>query len=248
MRHYHRTPLAGGAEEATNFLRNRHALIPFSCTEEVAIAFDVCRSVAFEQELLVVSKNGNVPRIDAYIDWCADWHRHPGFDWALIPAIKAGATAENDALLRDWPSDICGIPVYQLHEDPQRLVRLASDYPVVALSGGSVWPNPGTSGWWSRMATIMDVICDEQGRPLCKLHGLQMLTPDIFTVLPLASADGAVMTLNLQSAKRFGSYDSPSVSQRALVIADRIEAHNSAAIWQRPDQQLLYHGPQQLAL
>ena len=87
------------------------------------------------------------------------------------------------------------------------------------------------------MADAMDAICDEHGRPLCRLHGLRMLNPDIFTRLPLASADSTNAAVNCGSVSRFGMYTPPTAAQRAAVIAERIEAHNSAATWVRAGNQ-----------
>jgi len=82
----------------------------------------------------------------------------------------------------------------------------------------------------------MDAICDDQGRPVCRLHGLRMLDPAIFQSLPLASADSTNAAVNGGSISRFGMYTPPSAGQRASVIADRIEAHTSSPIWQRESQ------------
>jgi len=83
----------------------------------------------------------------------------------------------------------------------------------------------------------MDAICDEEGQPACRLHGLRMLNPEIFQRLPLASADSTNATVNGGSIKRFGMYTPPTAGQRAEVIAERIEAHNSASLW-IPDEQI----------
>ena len=87
------------------------------------------------------------------------------------------------------------------------------------------------------MGAAMDAICDDQGRPLCRLHGLRMLDPDIFTRLPLASADSTNAAVNCGAVNRFGMYLPPTAAQRAAVIADRIEMHNSAPVWVREMQQ-----------
>ncbi|ORJ57133.1 hypothetical protein [Geothermobacter hydrogeniphilus] len=247
MRHYHRLPLAEKGQNIARFLHQRHALLPFSCPEEAPLAFEVRRSVILDHGCAERSQHGAALNPEEYIRWCEEWHRHPGFDWALIP--DAGDEADNDALLRAWPKKICGVPIYHLHEDPQRLLRLAEQYPLVALgSNARAWSTPGTSGWWSRMAAILDIICDQDGRPPCKLHGTGMMAPDIFTALPLASVDGSCAMQNQQPTARFGSYRALEPSQRAQVIADRIEAHNSAPVWQRPRKQLMYPGPQKMAL
>jgi hypothetical protein len=74
-------------------------------------------------------------------------------------------------------------------------------------------------------------VCDDAGRPPARLHGLRMLDPAIFTKLPLASADSTNAAVNCGSLDRFGMYLPASSAQRAAVIADRIEAHNSAPAW-----------------
>lgn len=42
--------------------------------------------------------------------------------------------------------------------------------------------------------------------------------------------------VNGGSISRFGMYTPPTAGQRANVIADRIEAHNSSPIWRREAQ------------
>lgn len=69
----------------------------------------------------------------------------------------------------------------------------------------------------------MDAICDDQGRPACRLHGLRMLDPAIFQHLPFASADSTNAAVNGGSISRFGMYAPPTAGQRADVIDDRIE-------------------------
>ena len=58
-----------------------------------------------------------------------------------------------------------------------------------------------------------------------------MLDPAIFTKLPLASADSTNAAVNSGSLDRFGMYLPPTAAQRAAVIAERIESHNSAPVW-----------------
>jgi hypothetical protein len=58
-----------------------------------------------------------------------------------------------------------------------------------------------------------------------------MLDPAIFSRLPLSSADSTNAAVNCGSITRFGTYIPPTAGQRAEVIAQRIEAHNSAAVW-----------------
>lgn len=237
---YHGTPCGGTRKDAARFLRGRRALVPFPRPDDVAIVADVCQAFVFDNGAFSAWTRGERLDVDGYVAWCEQWHRHPGFDWALIPDVIDGDESDNDALVRAWPRFIRGVPVWHLHESLERLARLAREWPTVALGSSGQWRTPGTASWWQRMAEAMDAICDEAGRPACRLHGLRMLDQDIFTKLPLTSADSTNATVNSGSLDRFGMYLPPTAAQRAEVIAERIEAHNSAAVWRRqPVQQTL---------
>lgn len=239
MIHYHGTPVGGSRQDVARFLQGRHALIPFFRQEDLGIAAEVCKSFVFDNSAFSVWKTGGVLDVPGYIKWVRDWCRHPGFSWALIPDSIDGGEAENDALLEQWPEDLSryGVPVWHLHESLDRLQRLSLTYPTVALGSSGQWSNPGTGPWWRRMEQVMDAVCDDECRPVCKLHGLRMLDPAIFSRLPLTSADSTNAAMNAGSINRFGMYTPPTSSQRSAVIAERIEAHNSAPVWVGSGQQ-----------
>ncbi|ELY1879133.1 hypothetical protein N0375_08025 [Pseudomonas aeruginosa] len=236
MIHYHGTPIGGTRQDAARFLAGRHALVPFPRQDDVAIVAEVCQSFCFDNGAFSVWKKGGTLDVESYLRWVDDWRRHPGFDWALIPDVIDGDEADNDRLLEQWPEHLPDVPVWHLHESIERLVRLASNWKTVAFGSSGQWRSPGTAAWWKRMAAAMDAICNDQGRPMCRLHGLRMLDPAIFTRLPFASADSTNAAVNGGSISRFGMYAPPTAGQRASVIADRIEAHTSAPIWQRENQ------------
>lgn len=229
---YHGTPATGTRIDVAAFLRGRCALIPHPRQDDAAIAAEVCKSFVLDNGAFSVWKRGAVLDVDGYVAWCETWSRHPGFDWALIPDVIDGAEADNDALIRAWPKNIRGVPVWHMHEPVGRLVALAEEWPTVALGSSGEWPTPGRGAWWHRMAEAMNAVCDGHGRPLCRLHGLRMLDPKVFTGLPLSSADSTNASVNGGSVARFGMYPPPTAGQRCSVIADRIEAYNSAAVWQ----------------
>ncbi|MDZ4345723.1 MAG: hypothetical protein U1E51_25190 [Candidatus Binatia bacterium] len=237
---YHGTPLGGPSADKARALQGRHALIPFTDTRDIGIAAEVCQSFVLDNGAFSVWKRGEVLDVPGYIAWCYEWHRHPGFDWALIPDVIEGNEDDNDALLEAWPTDIRGVPVWHMHESIDRLTRLANEYETVALGSSGHWPTPGEANWWNRMADVMEAICDDGGRPPCRLHGLRMLDPDIFTRLPLSSADSVNAGLNNNRHTRFGMYVPPTAAQRTVVIMDRIEAQSSAPIWIRINQNGLF--------
>ncbi|MBB3193965.1 hypothetical protein [Roseateles terrae] len=233
MIHYHGTPIGGSRQDAARFLIGRHALVPWPRRDDMAIVAEACQSFCFDNGAFSVWKRGEKLDVDGYVRWTDEWHKHPGFDWALIPDVIEASEAENDALLRDWPMHLPGVPVWHMHESVERLARLCADYRTVALGSSGRWAAPGTSEWWQRMTVAMDAICDDGGRPAARLHGLRMLDPAIFTQLPLSSADSTNAAVNCGSLDRFGMYPAPTASQRAAVIAERIEHHSSAAVWRR---------------
>lgn len=240
MIHYHGTPVGGSRQDVARFLQGRHALVPFFRRDDMGIVAEVCKSFVFDNSAFSVWRRGGQLDVPGYMAWVREWHRHPGFQWALIPDVIDGNETDNDALILDFEASglaLYGVPVWHLHESIDRLQRLCEAWPTVALGSSGQWATPGTNDWWVRMSEAMSAICDEHGRPPCKLHGLRMLNPKIFTEMPLASADSTNAAMNCGAKDRFGMYCPPSSAQRAAVIAERIEAHNSAALWVRPAAQ-----------
>ena len=240
MIHYHGTPIGGPRKDAVRFLAGRHALVPFSYQDDIGIVAEVCQSFCLDNGAFTVWKQGGKLDVDGYIKWVAEWHRHPGFDFALIPDVIDGTDQENDALVERWPKVLNGVPVWHMHEPTPRLTWLARQFRTVALGSSGEFSSVGTPQWWGRMKQAMKAVCDEQGRPFCKLHGLRMLDPDIFTRLPLSSADSTNAAVNSGSLSRFGSYLPPTVAQRAEVIAERIEANNSAPSFIETQEELCF--------
>lgn len=74
--------------------------------------------------------------------------------------------------------------------------------------------------------------CDDDGRPMCKLHGFRMLAPAIFSHLPLSSADNTNIGRNIGIDQAWrGTYSPPTKEARASVMRSRIESHNSSPRW-----------------
>ena len=240
MIHYHGTPIGGTRQDSVRFLMGRHALVPFPRQDDLGAVAEVCQSFVFDNGAFSVWKSGKELDVAGYMAWVNEWHKHPNFDWALIPDVIDGNEEENDDLLKLWedsPVGPFGVPVWHLHESLDRLLRLGSKYRMVALGSSGQWATPGSFQWWNRMAAVMDAFCDNKGRPMSKLHGLRMLDPAVFSKLPLSSADSTGAAVNSGSIDRFGIYKPPTAAQRANVIASRIEAWNSSSTWIRPDIQ-----------
>ena len=92
---------------------------------------------------------------------------------------------------------------------------------------------------------VVVVVCDDDGRPMCKLHGLRMLDPAIFTCLPLSSADSTNIGRNVGIDQAWrGTYTPPTKEARAQVMRARIESQNAPARWAFavPDAELPIQG------
>lgn len=240
MIHYHGTPIGGPRQDAARFLVGRHALVPFSYPDDIGVVAEVCQSFCLDNGAFTAWTQGKELDVNGYINWVAQWYRHPGFDFALIPDVIDGNEEENDRLLHQWPKALPGVPVWHMHESTARLRHLARTYRIVALGSSGQYASVGTSDWWQRMNEAMKSICDEEGRPMCKLHGLRMLDPEVFKHLPLSSADSTNAAVNSGSLSRFGMYVPPTAAQRAAVIAERIESQNSSPTFQlKPVQEFL---------
>jgi hypothetical protein len=233
--HYHGTPIGGTRQDAARFLIGRHALVSFYRPDDLPAVLECCQSFVLDNGAFSHWKAGKGDiDFNAYADWVCEYSRHPSFDWCLIPDKIDGSEEQNKDLVMRWLR--CGfrakgVPVWHLHESLEWLEWLADRFEIVALGSSGQWATVGTGGWWARISEVMDVLCDSKGRPKCKIHGLRMLDPDVFTRLPFSSADSTNAAVNGGSVSRFGSYPAPTASQRAAVIAERIESHNSAHIW-----------------
>lgn len=238
MVHYHGLPITP-ATAAARVLNGGHGFLSFSSAQQLPILLEIAQSFAVDNGAFSAWRRGKpVNDWDAYYGWVSDMARYPGFDFAVVPDVIEGSPEENDQLLLQWPwlesAPWLGSPVWHLDEPLDRLVRLAAGWPRICLGSAGIYRSVGSSQWWARIAQAMDAICDSSGRPHCKLHGLRMLNPAVFTLLPLASADSTNIARNIgmDSAWR-GTYMPPHKEARAAVLRERIEAFQAPPVWRR---------------
>lgn len=207
----------------------RHAFVSFARPEQTGDAAELCQTYAIDNGAYTIHTQGGTLDVPAYADYVREWMRHPGFDWCLIPDAIGGDEQANDLLIGKWQQEgllAVSVPVWHLHEDLARLDYLSRAFPRVALgSSGEYW-RVGDERWWGRMREAMETVCDERGLPRCKLHGLRMLNPTVFSHLPLASADSTNVAQN-HNRERRQHHCSPTLA--ALLIVERIERHAAAA-------------------
>lgn len=233
MIHYHGLPInpqTAGVEA----IRGGHAFVSFADPQTLGLAVECCQSFAIDNGAFSAWSSGK-PITDwtPFYAWALECKRIPSCDFAVIPDVIDGNEAANDALVRAWPlgSDF-GAPVWHMHESTARLAWLSRNFPRVCIGSSGEFATIGTAAWWGRMAAAMRVVCDDQGRPRCRLHGLRMLNPDVFTRLPFASADSTNIGRNIGIDQAWrGTYTPPTKEARAAVMRSRIEAHNAPARW-----------------
>lgn len=242
MIHYHGLPVTP-ATAAARLLSGRHGFVSFMHSDQLDVAMDCCQSFAVDNGAFTAWRAGRpVTDWSGYYAWVESLKSHPGFDFAVIPDVIDGDEVANDNLIRQWPHERqFSAPVWHMHESIERLFDIAHHWDRVCIGSSGVFARIGTPQWWARMADAMNAICDPCGRPPCRLHGLRMLDPSVFSKFPFASADSTNVGRNIgiDSAWR-GTYQPPTKEWRADLLAARIEQHNSSGAWVRqPIQEAL---------
>lgn len=228
MIHYHGGPITPDTV-AIRAWAGRHAFVSYAAHGQIKLAASYCQSFALDNGAYSFWKSGVEMDWHGYYAWVAKWKNHPGFDFAVIPDVIDGSEEENDRLLENWPYRHAGAPVWHVNESLERLRRLALTWPRVCIGSSGEYDVSKSEPFLQRMHEAISVIIDDDRRPVCKLHGLRMLNPDIFTRLPLSSADSTNVARNigLDTAWK-GTYQPKSKETRAAILVERIEGYNSA--------------------
>ena len=233
MIRYHGLPI-NPQTAAVQAVDSGHAFVSWADTHPLGLAVMCCQSFAID--------NGAYPAWKAkkpikdwtpFYQWALECKRIPNCDFAVIPDVIDGTEDENDRLVRAWPlGESFGAPVWHMHESMNRLRWLVREFPRVCLGSSGKFAQVGTAEWWGRMAAAMKVVCDEEGRPKTRLHGLRMLNPEIFRHLPLSSADSTNIARNIGIDKAWkGTYQPPTKEARATVMRARIESVRAPSRW-----------------
>lgn len=233
MIHYHGLPITPDTA-ARAAISAGHAFVSFRHAGQLGAAVDFCQSFAIDNGAFSAWRAGEpVSDWRPFYEWAEECRRIPGCDFAVIPDVIDGNEEQNDALIAECPlPKWFAAPVWHMHESIERLVRLCNGWPRVCIGSSGDYSAAGSQLWWVRMAVAMRAICDEHGRPLARLHGLRMLNPEVFSKLPLASADSTNIGRNVGIDARWkGTYTPPTKEARAQVMRARIEAHNAVPHW-----------------
>jgi len=237
MIHFHGTPLSGSFSVAARVLLSRFAFVSFADPAQFDLVKEHCSGFALDNGAFSFWKRGKKVDWELYRSWVFNNFRHPGYCFAICPDVIEGSEADNDDLLKHYGLPE-GVPVFHQGESWGRLERLIKTYPRIAL--GSVEKYIPSDSFHEWMIEAMKVLCDEEGKPKVKIHGLRMLNPDVFQKYPLSSADSTNIAQNYNNSNRWGgTYNPVSADMRGLVLRDRIEAFQSAASFEAPNMQQL---------
>ncbi|MDH4653800.1 hypothetical protein [Pseudomonas sp. BN606] len=114
----------------------------------------------------------------------------PACDFAAISDVIDSNESGNDALLEERPFPRrFGAPIWHMHENLHRRERLVSGWPRICLGRASDFAQVGAAEWWISTGKAIRGARDDDGRPMCKLHGSWMLDLATFDHLPFSSAD-----------------------------------------------------------
>lgn len=249
MIHYHGLPITPETA-CIAAVSGGHAFVSYPNRNQLNAAVSVCQSLALDNGAFTAWKAGKpVQDWRPFYEWAAQCKLLPMCDFAVIPDVIDGDEATNDALLAEWPlPKWFGAPVWHMHESFDRLERLAAGWPRICIGSSGEFSKVGAARWWHRIGHAMRVVCNDDGQPLVKLHGLRMLDSRVFSRLPLSSADSTNIGRNigLDSAWK-GTYQprgSFTKEARALVMRQRIEAINGADRWRFdiPDEEPIEQG------
>lgn len=226
MKHFHGTPIGGTRVAAGQFARGRFLLIPWKRPEALTIAMELSAGFMVDNSAYSFWKNSEKPQWHEYIKWCKAICRHPRFEFAIIPDVIDGDEQANDELIRLWdklawhPVYVRGVPVWHMHEPLSRLSRF-SRYRTIAIGSSGEYATPGVGGWWERMDEAFKVLCDDDGYPKRRVHGLRMLKRSIVERYPFYSCDSTNAVQNGRREAVKHGINCPAYGQQLL--ADRIE-------------------------
>lgn len=233
MIHYHGLPItpATAAEVAC---RAGHAFVSFAHPGQLGLAVSACQSFGVDNGAFSAWRKGEpVTDWSAFYAFAAACKRQPACDFVVIPDVIDGGEPDNDFLLTEWPlPKWFGAPVWHLHESFDRLDRLAHEWPRVCFGSSGDYAQIGTERWWRRMGQAMRIVCDDAGQPCCRLHGLRMLDPAVFSRFPFASADSTNIGRNIGIDQAWrGPYAPPTKEARVQSMRARIESVNAPAAY-----------------
>ena len=141
----------------------------------------------------------------AYYEFVTKWIR-PESDWFVIPDVIDAGTQEQDALIRECPSELMpyASPVWHMDEPISRLLGLCERFDRVCVGSTAEYAVVGSEDWRARMDDAFDELVGVFGNVprIHMLRGMQCLLPTYD--YPFFSVDSTDIGRNHNRLKRFG--------------------------------------------
>lgn len=167
--HYHGTPITPRAVLDT--LAGRHFCVSYAAPNDVKHCHAIGQSVMLDNGAFSAWTRGASVDWRGYYEWAEPWLDYHT-TWAVIPDVIDGDEQANDALIAQWPHGARGAPVWHMHENINRLLRLAEKWPRVCVGSSGEYRMVGSRSWHQRMVEAMNVLCGD-GPPPTGLHMLR---------------------------------------------------------------------------
>jgi hypothetical protein len=219
--HYHGTPITPRAQLLR--LTGRSFCVSFVEPRDVVVAHEIGEGVMLDNGAFTFWRRGRKADWPAFYAWAQPWLEYQT-TWAIIPDVIDGDEDANDALIAEWPFGARGAPVWHMHEDIDRLVRLAETWPRVCLGSSGEFATVGDPRWHARMRDAMDALCGDGPAPawLHMLRGLRLCGGPY----PFASADSTNIAQNHN-----GNNTRRTPKKDVVEMATRMDALQCPARW-----------------
>lgn len=204
----------------------RNFCVSFAYPELAGFFHEIGQSVLLDNGAFTFYKQGKSTDWTAFYKWAEKWLEFPS-TLAIIPDVMGGGEDDNDLLLSQWPFAQRGTPVWHPDESFERLARLRDEWDLVCIGGAASYEPVNGPKWKARIADAMDVLCDEDGLPRCKIHMLRGLR-FVGGPYPLYSAD------SVSVVRGRGGMPSNGVPPKSIKrMLDNIDGRNPPARWVR---------------
>lgn len=233
---HHGTPIT--PNEVLTLLGRRSYCVSFYRPDQIELLVALAVVLMFDNGAFSAWKKGIV--LDAaywarFYEFLRCWMR-PG-DWFVIPDVIDAGTQEQDALIRECPSDLlpAGCPVWHMDEPTGRLLQLIERHGRVCIGSTAEYAVVGSATWRLRMDEVWDAVVATFGSATPWVHmlrGMQCLLPTFD--YPFASVDSTDLGRNHNRLKRYGENYHWAIKQKA----DRWDRMSCPGLWiPRPDRQ-----------
>lgn len=219
------------SKAAVTALSGAAGFISYAALGRFELVKEVCSQFAVDNGAYSLHNSGKQTDWAGFYRFISDYVVGvPNFSFFVIPDVIGGSEKENLKMVNDCPlpKDISA-PVWHMNESLDFLQYLCGNFPRVCIGGVESYEPIGGNKWWSRISEAIDSITKD-GRPICKLHGLRMLSNRITKYIPFNSADSTSLARNINLDVHWGNIKNKEV--RAFISRRRVEGYVTAKKWE----------------